>query len=386
VNRSREQMRVQVLADLSDTLVADFDLVEFLHLLCGRCVEILDVQAAGIMVAGPGGWLRMVASSSEQALLLELFEVASEQGPCVDCYQRGEPVADANLDTPNPRWHAIAGRARQAGFRAVHAVPVRLRDEVIGVLIMFAASPGEWDAGDMRVARALANVTTLGLLQHRAVEYRQVLAEQLQSAMNSRVVIEQAKGVLAEQLNLEMGPAFNELRRYAALTGHLLSDTAAAVTAGDYGPVLPGDSGRLRVLLIHRFARQATMAGLRAAVSAVTARHGLSEPQAQQFVLAVNEAVTNAVEHGAGAGQLLLWLHGGTLYAEISDQGPGMPAGPHLPTEAPGADPYDSRGLWLISQVCATVEVDSSAAGTRILLVYPLNTVPLDPDTGLNGA
>jgi anti-sigma regulatory factor (Ser/Thr protein kinase) len=376
---------VEAFADLSDRLVADFDIVEFLHLLCGRCVDLLDVRAAGIMIADQRGSLRVMASSSEQARLLELFEVESEQGPCVDCYLRGEPVADADLDRPDPRWQAFAARARRAGFRAVHAVPVRLRDDVIGVLNLFATGPGVLDAVDLRIARALANVTTLGLLQHRAVEYRQVLAEQLQSAMNGRVVIEQAKGVLAEQLNLHMEEAFTELRRYAARTGQRLSDTATAVTAGDYGPVLPGHDGRLRVLLIRRFAGPDALPGLRALISAVAARHGLSEPQTLQFGLAVNEAATNAVTYGAGAGQLLLWLHGGNLYAEISDQGPGMPAGYRLPAAAPGADPHDSRGLWLITQVCATVDVDSSTAGTRVLLGYPLDTVPLDPDTGHNG-
>jgi anti-sigma regulatory factor (Ser/Thr protein kinase)/GAF domain-containing protein len=372
VSTSEEQILAEAFVDLSDTLVADYDVVEFLHLLARRCVDVLGVQAAGIMVGDQRGALRVMASSSEQAHLLELFEVETDEGPCVECYAAGEPVADSDLGTPDPRWQRFAGRARAAGFRAVYAVPVRLRDEVIGVLNLFATVAGPLDDAAARAARALANITTIGLLQHRAVEYRQVLAEQLQHAMNSRVVIEQAKGVLAEHLGLDMAAAFDELRRYAARVGRRLSDVAAAVAAGDFGPAMT-DEGALRVLLIRRFGWD-TLAQLRSATGIAAARHGFSEAQVWQFVLAVHEAAANAVRHGGGGGQLLLWKQAGDLSAEISDHGPGIPDGHPLFASDPGTSLTRGRGLWLINRVCAGLDVDTGDTGTRLTLRYPLDS------------
>jgi hypothetical protein len=204
---------------------------------------------------------------------------------------------------------------------------VRLRDEVIGVLNLFAVDPGSLDDTAARTARALANITTIGLLQHRAVEYRQILAEQLQLTMNNRVVIEQAKGVIAERLDLDMAESFEELRRLAARIGGRLADVAGAVTAGDFGPGMIERDGALRILLIRRFGVD-TLGKLRGAIGVAASRHGLSENQAWQFVLAAHEAVVNAVRHGGGHGQLLLWKQHGALVAEISDQGPGCRPSP----------------------------------------------------------
>lgn len=358
------------LVELSDTLVADFDVLDFLHVLAGRCVDLLGVSAAGIMIADQRGALRVMASSSEQARLLELFEVETDEGPCVDCYAGGVPVADPDLDTPDPRWQRFAGRARQAGFRAVHAVPVRLRDEVIGVLNLFAAGPGPLPGAAAQSARALANVTAIGLLQHRAVEYRQLLAEQLQYAMNSRVVIEQAKGIIAEHLDLDMAAAFEELRRFAARVGQRLTDVATAITTGDYEPPVTDRSGRMHMLLVRRFDRS-TLGELREAVGAAAARHGLSGPQANRLVLAVHEAASNAIRHGGGAGQLLLWLQGGDLGAEIGDRGHGIPADRMTIPARVGDTLHGGRGLWLINKVCVAVEIETGSTGTHLLLRYP---------------
>jgi anti-sigma regulatory factor (Ser/Thr protein kinase) len=370
VSTSQEHDLAQALVDLSDTLVADFDVVDFLHGLAGRCVELLGMDAAGVMIADQRGALRVMASSSEQARLLELFEVESDEGPCVDCYASGAPVADPDLNAPDPRWRRFADQARRAGFRAVHAVPVQLRDEVIGVLNLFAATPGPLLDADARTARALANVAAIGLLQHRAVEYRQLLAEQLLYAMNSRVVIEQAKGILAEHLGLEMVAAFAELRRYAARVGFRLTEVAEAVTAGDFEPPMLDRGGRVRVLLIRRF-DSGTLSRLRAETGAAGARHGLSEPQAAQLVTAVHEAASNAVRHGGGRGQLLLWLQAGVFFAEISDDGRGIPPGYRVIPARPGDSFHGGLGLWLISEVCANVDIDTGPAGTRLLLRYP---------------
>ncbi|MBB2940363.1 anti-sigma regulatory factor (Ser/Thr protein kinase) [Actinoplanes lutulentus] len=366
MSTSREYDFAQAFVELSDTLVADFDVVDFLHVLAGRCVELLAVQAAGIMIGDQRGALRVMASSSEKARLLELFEVETSSGPCVDCYRRGTPVADIDLDEPDSRWREFAGRARADGFRAVHAVPVRLRGETIGVLNLFSTARGPLDDTVTHAAKALANVTALGLLQHRAVEYRQILAEQVQHAMNSRVTIEQAKGVLAERLDMDMEAAFTELRRYAARTGDRLGDIATAVTTADYGPL----ENRTRILVVRRF-DITSLAGLRHKVDAVVAGHGLAGEKRAGFVLAVHEAAANAVEHGGGAGQLLLWLRAGTFYAEISDQGAGLPADYRVALPTPVDSLEQGRGLWLINTLYPDMELNTGPTGTRLMVRHP---------------
>lgn len=232
----REQSLAETFVELADTLVADFDVVDFLHTLTGRCVELLDVQAAGLMLVDNRGLLRVTASSSEQARLLELFELESSTGPCVHCFQTGKPMADLNLDDLDPRWAVFADRARRAGFRSVHALPLRLRHDNIGVLNLFAVKPGPLSDDDLRIGQAMANVTTIGLLQQRAIRHHQVLAEQLQGALNSRIIIEQAKGVLAERMHVDMHVSFNAMRSYARRINRRLSDVARDVVDGTIEP------------------------------------------------------------------------------------------------------------------------------------------------------
>jgi anti-sigma regulatory factor (Ser/Thr protein kinase) len=373
VDTAPEQAVAQTLIHLSDLLIADYDVMEFLHLLTQRCVELLPgVHAAGIIITDQRGGLRVMAASSEPAHLLELFETETDEGPCVECYLRGTPVTDPDLDGRDPRWPRFAARARRDGFRAAHALPVRLRDEVIGVLHLLSARPGPLDDATARTARALANTATLGLLQHRAVEYRQILAEQLQHAVTSRVLIERAKGVIAEHLDLGMAAAFEELRRFARQAGRRLVDVAEAVDAGDFDGPQGTDRRRLRVLIIQRFSFD-TLGLLRDRISAAVQRRGLRAEQVYEFVLAVHEAATNAVVHGGGDGQVLLWLAGKDLYAEISDHGTGFDEDRGVPAR-PRPEAYGGRGLWLIRQVCAGLEIDTGATGTRLLLRYPLDS------------
>lgn len=226
---SREQAVTAALVELADTLVADFDVANFLHTLSARCVELLDVHAAGVMVTDQQGRLRVMASSSERAHLLELFEVESAEGPCVECFDSGQPVSDTNLRVVDPRWARFSQRAGEAGFSAVHAMPMRLRDDRIGVLNLFSVQTGALTAADTFLGQALANVTTIGLLQQRAIHHREVVVEQLQGALNSRVVIEQAKGVLFERLNVDMHEGFEVLRTYARRTNRRLTDVARDV-------------------------------------------------------------------------------------------------------------------------------------------------------------
>src|SRR5580658_3392501 len=239
----------ETFVELPDTMVAGFDVIDFLHVLTDRSVQLLDVSAAGLLLADPRGELRVVAASSEAARLLELFQLQTDQGPCLDCFRAGQPIA-ADRDAEAERWPRFAAAAQQAGFAAVQALPMRLRDQVIGALNLFRAAPGAFDPADIRIGQALADVATISLLHERSMRHSDTLNEQLQTALNSRVVIEQAKGKLAERLGLDMDQAFTLLRGQARARNLRLSDLARAFidgsetltgpTAGRPRPRLPG--------------------------------------------------------------------------------------------------------------------------------------------------
>ena len=212
--------------ELADTMVADFDVIDFLHMLTDRSVALLAASAAGVVLADPRGQLRVAAASSEAASLVELFQIQNDQGPCLDCFRTGQPVTAADLAGPDERWPRFAAAAVGAGFRTVEARPMRLRDQVIGALNLFRAEPGPFSDSDLRIAQALADVATIGLLQERHLRRSETLAEQLQAALNSRVIIEQAKGKLAERFTIEMDGAFRLLRDHARNTNQRLTDVA----------------------------------------------------------------------------------------------------------------------------------------------------------------
>jgi transcriptional regulator with GAF, ATPase, and Fis domain len=214
---------------LADTMVDDFDVIDFLHMLTDRSARLLSVSAAGVVLADPRGELRMAAASSEAAGLIELFQVQNDQGPCLDCFRTGQPVTAADLAEPGQRWPRFAAAATRAGFGAVDALPMRLRDQVVGALNLFSARAGPLGPAELRIGQALADVATIGLLQERNVRRAETLAEQLQAALNSRVVIEQAKGKLAERTSLDMDQAFTLLRQYARNTNQRLTDVARYV-------------------------------------------------------------------------------------------------------------------------------------------------------------
>jgi transcriptional regulator with GAF, ATPase, and Fis domain len=220
-----------VFIELADTLVDDFDLLDFLHTLTERCVELLGVTAAGLMLTDGTGNLQVVAASSEQTRLLELFQVQTDEGPCVDCFRTGTAVSVDILPTAG-RWPRFTAAASELGFAAVHALPMKLRTDVIGALNLFETEPGPLDTEKLRVGQALADIATVGLLQQRAIHARDVLAEQLQAALNSRVLIEQAKGLLAERMQIDVEQAFTILRRTARNRNRRLSDLAQALVDG----------------------------------------------------------------------------------------------------------------------------------------------------------
>lgn len=228
----KEALLTRTLVQLTDSLVDDFDVVDLLTLLTDRCVEVLDVAAAGLMIALPGGDLRVMASSSDAMRLLELFELQSEEGPCPDCYRTGEPIVNHRLATSGGPWPRFAPRAIAAGFRSVHALPMRVRDVTIGALNLFRADEGALSDADVLAAQTLADVATIAVLQHRAVQGTQGMNEQLNHALNSRVVIEQAKGVVAERAGTDVEQAFSRLRDHARSHNLRLVDVARDVIDG----------------------------------------------------------------------------------------------------------------------------------------------------------
>ncbi|MGH3801983.1 MAG: GAF and ANTAR domain-containing protein [Pseudonocardiaceae bacterium] len=233
---NRESVLAEAFVGLADTLVAGYDVIDLLHRLTEVSVQLLDVDAAGLLLSDQCNNLHMMASSSESSRLLELFQLQNDEGPCLDCFRTGSPVAALDLADAAGRWPRFAAHAQLEGFHSVHALPMRLRTETIGALNLFRDRPGELPAVDLRVGQALADVATIGILQERAVHRGEVLAEQLQAALNSRVIIEQAKGVLAERGDVDMNQAFNRLRQHARTHNSRLSDVARAVVQGTIDP------------------------------------------------------------------------------------------------------------------------------------------------------
>lgn len=221
----------QVFVEVADTLVDEFDLIEFLQMVTSRTSQLVDARAAGLLLADHHGRLQLMAASDERAEMLELFQVQALEGPCQDCYREGRPVINADLEHATDRWPQFAPRAVSAGYNSVHAFPLRLRREVIGALNLFGGDSGQMAPGDVSIVQALADIATIGLLQERAIHKGEVLSEQLQAALNSRIVIEQAKGALAQIHGGSPDEAFERLRGYCRSHHRRLSEVALAVTA-----------------------------------------------------------------------------------------------------------------------------------------------------------
>jgi ANTAR domain-containing protein/GAF domain-containing protein len=222
----------QVFVELADTLVESFDSVDFLQMLTDRCVELLAADAASLLLADERGALRWLAVSPEGDRLLELLELDPQEGPGQDCFATGRTVPDIDLDTAHDQWPAFAPAAVQAGFARAHAFPMRLRTRVIGALTLFTERAQPWDDERLAVGQAMADIATIGLLQERTVHEQTVLAGQLQKALDSRVLIEQAKGVLAARAGVSVSEAFTRMRAHARGTGLTLTSVASAVVSG----------------------------------------------------------------------------------------------------------------------------------------------------------
>jgi GAF domain-containing protein len=226
----------QRLVSLADTLVDDFDLIDLLDKLVFSCVDLLGVSAAGLLLLDRRGTLQPVASSTEATRLLELFQLQNDEGPCLDCVHEGRAVNVPELGHAPEHWARFAAVAIDNGFSSVHALPMRLRRDVLGSLNLFNAERPSLDDNELRVAQALADVATIGILQQRSVRRSSELAEQLQGALNTRIVIEQAKGVLAEYGGVGMDVAFAALRRHARDRNLKMGEVAESLVTGAVRP------------------------------------------------------------------------------------------------------------------------------------------------------
>jgi GAF domain-containing protein len=233
---SREADVVRSLVEMADTLVDDYDVVDLLTGLANRCVTLLDVSAAGVMLVSPQGSLGLVASSSEAMRLLELFELQAQEGPCLDAFRDGQPVEYENLQAGTGRWPSFSTAALEAGFRSAVALPLRLREGTLGALNLLSTTRSPIGEADVIVARGFADLAALSILQHRASAEAQRLNEQLSAALTSRIVIEQAKGVISERAGIDLTEAFARLRGYARNANLPLTDVARAAVDGTLDP------------------------------------------------------------------------------------------------------------------------------------------------------
>lgn len=227
-----ERLVQRTFVELADTLVDDYDVISFLDTLAHRVAGLLEVDACGLTLVDHHGTVNLVAASSEDSRLLELVQLQNSEGPCLDCYRTGAPVHCADLTIADGRWPRFAPTARGMGFNAVHALPMRLRDTVIGALNLFSVTPQPLAPDRIELGQALADVATIGIVHERTVRQYEVVTEQLQAALNSRIRIEQAKGVLAERMAVSVDEAFHMLRTHARASNQKLSAIAQAVIDG----------------------------------------------------------------------------------------------------------------------------------------------------------
>ena len=226
IEATREVRLIETFATLADTLVAGFDVVDLLQTLVESCADLLDIAAAGILLADEGGELEVVASTSEASRLVEVMQLSARAGPCVECFETGTVVSLPDVEDSPPAWRRFRDSAREQGFAAVHAIPLRLRETTIGALNLLSTVPGPLRPQDVRAAQALADVATIGILQERTLRESNSVREQLSNALTSRVVIEQAKGVISHSRGVSMEESFVLLRNYARNNRVMLSQVA----------------------------------------------------------------------------------------------------------------------------------------------------------------
>ncbi|MET0726442.1 MAG: GAF and ANTAR domain-containing protein [Leifsonia sp.] len=229
MSRSRERRLVEAFVSLADSLVVGYDVVDLLHTLVDECKDIFEATDAGIILADEAGALEVIASTSERSSLIGLMQLGNGEGPCVEAYETGETVSVSDLASIYARWPRFALEAKDLGYMSVHAVPLRLRGDTLGSLNLFRDVPGEFTTEDVVAARGLADVATVSILHERALRESSVARDQLQHALSSRVIIEQAKGVISQTDSVDMDEAFRRMRDRARRTNRRLSDVARDV-------------------------------------------------------------------------------------------------------------------------------------------------------------
>jgi GAF domain-containing protein len=228
---SREALTAIAFVELVDTLVSDFDVIDVLTGLTGRCVELLGAAAAGVLLADPGGTLRVIGASTEQINLLELLQVQNQQGPCLDSYTTGRVVINADM-TVNSPWPTFATESVAAGFPSVCAIPLRLKTVILGCLNLFMSEPVGLSSQDVALAQALADVASIAIVQDQTTREAAIREGHLLHALQSRIAIEQAKGMIAERARVDMDEAFQRLRRYSRNNNRGLTEVAEAIASG----------------------------------------------------------------------------------------------------------------------------------------------------------
>lgn len=229
---SREQLIARTFVELTDTLVDEFDVLDVMHTLTDRTVELLGADAAGLILSDQRGQLQVIASTSHEARLVELFALQNDEGPCLDCFNSGKPVVNVDHDAAADRWPRFTAAATSAGYQSIHALPLRLRRQVIGAIALFSKTESTLSEDDLALGQALADVATISLLQQRVVQLNELLAEQLQTALNSRILIEQAKGSLAARTDLDIAETFGLIRDYCRRTQRSLVGVATEIIDG----------------------------------------------------------------------------------------------------------------------------------------------------------
>jgi GAF domain-containing protein len=214
---------------IADTLVDEYDVLDLLHTLVDECVDLLDATAAGLMLAGPDGVLQVLASTSEESHLVEVLQQELGSGPCVECYITGVPVTIRDIAGTGDRWPEFKDAAAVQGYQSVHAFPMRVRGRTIGAMNLFRVDRGELSAEDVAIGQALADVSTISILQERTIQESAVVNDQLQRALNSRILIEQAKGMISYISTVDTNEAFQRLRAHARAHNTSLRATAEAV-------------------------------------------------------------------------------------------------------------------------------------------------------------
>jgi len=229
---TRESRLVATLVELADNLVDNFDVIDVLTLLSDRAVLSVDMDAAGVMLSTPGGELQYLASSSDSMRILELFQIQANEGPCIDCVNDGQPIINRELNSTDERWPRFSPRAIELGFHSVHCLPMRLRGRTIGALNLFRTELGFLSEEDVIIAQGMADVATIAILQHRSSVDAVTLNDQLSRALNSRIIIEQAKGMVSESTRCTMDEAFARIRAHARNHNLGLTMVASSIVDG----------------------------------------------------------------------------------------------------------------------------------------------------------